>query len=600
MTTTAEYSFIAAFNRKISEPDIFDYVGGPVAGVDTFYAELGKLARALQDKTLTAADAQSAKVLLQTFSDGVNRLNDRITQAGATPGSVQDGKFAQYFKSLKDQVNLAMQQVSYAADEIAAGNSASIQKFSAAASSVLKQVGAALGLIQIGKEFYDNGLTEAGVDRAGEKALGVLTGLVGGELAVAGVVAFGAALAAPALLTAAAAIGAAVFVGYLAGKAGEAMWQPVRDWGQDLLGRVFDTGSVAYTTLSVNLSDLAVSMGRFDGTWLEGLDASDEQKAAFTTLLAGVSQLPASTHMNADIKRLLEAPFDDTALVSRDALIRTVLLIAQEQHGYPGERVTTSAGSVTLTLPASAPGALAALRDLAQNSLSEQDRSGFAISGANRVVVSTSGGTLAGGELDDLILGSAAVDGLIGGAGQDELLAGAGADTLLGQQGADVLFGEEGDDYLDGGDGSDHLYGGSGRDTYTFTGSFGGDWVVDSDGEGVITVEGHTIRGAEAKKVRDGVYSDGTWTYVLADNGHGGKDLILHRDSSLNSIRIRDWTNGELGITLDETEQQAPANTTLAGDFIKAADEGGVGYRWRRRRNPPGPGRQRCAAGRRR
>ena len=137
MTTTTEYSFIETFNSKVSDPDIFDGVGAPTAAADTFFAELGGLAKRLQDQTLAAADTQSVKALLQKFSDGINRLGERITQSGTTPGGTQDAKFAQYFKSMQSQVNLAMQQLSYAADEIAAGNSASIQKFSAAASSVL-------------------------------------------------------------------------------------------------------------------------------------------------------------------------------------------------------------------------------------------------------------------------------------------------------------------------------------------------------------------------------------------------------------------------------------------------------------------------------
>ena len=73
-----DYSYVETFATKVSEPDVFDAVGG----ADQFFAELGKIARAIQDKTMTAADAQSAKVVLQNFSDGISRLNARIVYAG--------------------------------------------------------------------------------------------------------------------------------------------------------------------------------------------------------------------------------------------------------------------------------------------------------------------------------------------------------------------------------------------------------------------------------------------------------------------------------------------------------------------------------------
>lgn len=96
--------------------------------------------------------------------------------------------------------------------------------------------------------------------------------------------------------------------------------------------------------MSEGFDDLMVRIGELDGTWLEGLDATPDQKAAFTTLVSGVSRLPASGQMNSDLKNLLEAPFSESALVARDALIKAVLLVSQEQHAYLGERVTADEG----------------------------------------------------------------------------------------------------------------------------------------------------------------------------------------------------------------------------------------------------------------
>jgi len=174
---TTEYSFIETFSSKAADPDIFDYVGTPVAGVDQLFVEIGKIGKAIQENTLTAAEAQSTKAVLQSFSDGLNKLNARL--AGALVGNSQDAKFKAAFNGLIQKANQAVQQLSYAADEASAGKP--IGKLTEHASSVLKVVGGVLGLFQIGKEFWDNGLTAIGNDKAGEKALGILVGLAGGE-----------------------------------------------------------------------------------------------------------------------------------------------------------------------------------------------------------------------------------------------------------------------------------------------------------------------------------------------------------------------------------------------------------------------------------
>lgn len=368
---TTNYNFIETFNTKLSDPDLFDAGGAVSGGVDQFFAELGKIAKAAHEGNLTAADAQSAKIALQKFSDGINRLNARIAQTGVAAGNAQDAKFSQVFRSLVNTVNVTMQQFSYAADEVIAGNASSLIKLSSAASSVCKNVGGLLGLAQIGKEFYDKGLTANGVDGAGEKALGVITGMAGAEIAAVAVGGLAVFFGAPVIVAAGAAIVGAVLAGYVAGKAGESLWEPSRWWFEnEFLPSVFDTGTQAANTISTGLADIAVSMGRFDGTWLEGFDASDEDKASFTTLLAGASQLPASTAMNADLQRLLEAPFDGSTLISRDVLIRSVLLIAQEQGAYVSERVAVSAGIVALDFPPGAPMALDTMRELLRGTLS--------------------------------------------------------------------------------------------------------------------------------------------------------------------------------------------------------------------------------------
>ena len=566
---SAKYSFIQTFSNKVGDPDIFDYVGSPVAGADTLFSQLGQIAKRIQDKTLRPADADFVRATLKVFSDGINRLSDRISQSGNVVGNSQDKKFAQYFKSMKVQIDLAMRQVTYAADEIAAGNSASIQKLLGGASGVLKQVGGLLGLMQIGKEFYDNGFTDIGVDKAGEKSIGLIAGLAGGEIAAALVGGAAVAIGAPVLLSAAVVIVFAVGAGYLAGKAGESVWEPVRDWGKDFFSQVFDKGSDALTLVNTNLDDLTVKMGRFNGTWLEGLDATDTQKAAFTTLLAGVSHLPASKQMNADIKRLLEAPFDASALLPRDVLIRAVLLVSQEQNAYVSERVTVSNGAVVFDLPPGGTQALASIREFARKSLSEFDQAGFSIRGGSRIIVSTASITVAGDARNELLIGTAGTDGLIGNAGNDELLAGAGDDVLRGGDGIDVLFGGTGNDFLSGGTGTDYLYGGDGLDTYKFfAGETGSDWIVDSDGKGKIEIENiGFITGEGAKKIADRLWQtdDKKVVYELVMVDGAQTDLVISVNGQ-PQIKIRGWSPAKnLGITLTDTLFVPTAGVVVAG-----------------------------------
>jgi len=325
-------------------------------------------------------------------------------------------------------------------------------------------------------------------------------------------------------------------------------------------------------------------MGKFDGTWLEGLDATNEQKAALTTLLVGASRLPVSMQMNADIQRLLDAPFSDSNREARDTLIRTVLLISQEQHAYVSERVTVTAGVVAMTLPIGSTQAVVALRTMVEKMLDPFDQRGFALTGPRRVVVSPVSGSLSGDANSDLLIGSTGIDGLIGNAGNDELVAGGGDDVLLGGDGTDALFGGAGNDFLDGGDRSDYLYGGTGSDIYRFAGSFGSDWVADSDGLGVIQVDGiGDITGAGARKTSEGTWqsADERIYYALVSTGGTISDLIITFSDRPDVITIRNWSPGNLGITLDSAAapppQPLPAEQTFAGDIEKQTNEGVYG-----------------------
>lgn len=175
------------------------------------------------------------------------------------------------------------------------------------------------------------------------------------------------------------------------------------------------------------------------------------------------------------------------------------------------------------------------------------------------------------GDGDDILRGAAGGDHLEGGRGDDAVLGGAGNDELAGDQGDDELEGGRGDDRLAGGSGNDvltggrgtdRLEGGTGVDTYVIDEGDGADVIVDADGAGVIERDGVQIGGTM------GATGDGTWasadgrvevtfsgdpdeagTLTITTSGEGGGDA----PASPDIVTVKNWKNGDLGITLDGT-----------------------------------------------
>ena len=180
----------------------------------------------------------------------------------------------------------------------------------------------------------------------------------------------------------------------------------------------------------------------------------------------------------------------------------------------------------------------------------------------------------------DIMLAYTGNDSMSSGAGDDVLAGYGGADTLNGGNGFDMLYGGDGADTLDGGANGDWLQGGAGTDTYTFSGLFGSDVVEDAGGAGSIVVTGlGNIDGSSAKKTSP---TSSTWqsddrkiTYAVVTLGTAAaprKDLIIDiADGSANAgrITVRNWSDGQLGISLG-SEVVAPNTTApFIGDYAK-------------------------------
>ncbi|MFM2450655.1 MAG: hypothetical protein RIS44_3105 [Pseudomonadota bacterium] len=186
---------------------------------------------------------------------------------------------------------------------------------------------------------------------------------------------------------------------------------------------------------------------------------------------------------------------------------------------------------------------------------------------------------LTGGGGRDLLLGLGGNDNLNGQGGNDYLDGGKGIDNLKGGDGHDTLYGGEDADVLEGGTGSDLLKGDLGNDTYNFQAGFGNDTIIDFDVLGKINITGlGTLSGGKSKTANVFESDDKKVYYTKVSTGSGTDLLITFAGGGANqndSIRVRGWADGGLGITL-ETSQ--PKETTMAGDFKKKVTPDGKSY----------------------
>lgn len=173
-----------------------------------------------------------------------------------------------------------------------------------------------------------------------------------------------------------------------------------------------------------------------------------------------------------------------------------------------------------------------------------------------------------GGNGDDVVRGNAGDDHLeggrgddlvIGGNGNDEVIGGRGSDELEGGAGADLLRGGSGDDTLSGGGGADRMEGGDGHDTYVLDPGDGADAIADSDGDGEVQFDGAALAGANASSDGRYVSTDGRAIYSFDGDLNESGTLTISfyasddpgaNDAPINTVRIENWRNGDLGIRL--------------------------------------------------
>jgi hypothetical protein len=194
---------------------------------------------------------------------------------------------------------------------------------------------------------------------------------------------------------------------------------------------------------------------------------------------------------------------------------------------------------------------------------------------------------LFGGNDNDILYGVDGDDYIEGGAGDDLLVGGTGSDGLVGGIGNDTLIGSDGYGNDDGV--LDTLNGGDGYDNY-IAGNH--DRIYDNDGSGAVYLGGEHLDGGDKKVIKHiGVTTTNyTKTYIYCecknvtkwsdvttdewkekdeyyiDQATGTKYILsgstLSVISSAGTITINNFSNGQLGIHLGETEKIDKSDVT--------------------------------------
>lgn len=188
----------------------------------------------------------------------------------------------------------------------------------------------------------------------------------------------------------------------------------------------------------------------------------------------------------------------------------------------------------------------------------------------------------------DYMSGRGGADLLSGGGGNDWIYGGDGEDVLRGEGGVDHLYGEAGDDYLNGGAGRDYLYGGEGNDQYDFSISDfhavpgSSDLISDSDGEGMLTIDGVQMAVGDRIAGNTWLSLDGNFRMSISDMSVGRMLVIEHIETG-SSILVENWNDGMFGLYLggevvaQETDRVVVfADSADSGDVSEGVGEGQV------------------------
>ncbi len=551
---------MSTFEEEFLEELQGNIKGAVVDGSKKFFEELGQL----QQKMRSGVVLAQADIL--NFASKAEGLYEAMRKANATVSAAWQGlentltPQDRYFRDFVKRTESEVAEISRILKaEVNTGNVT--KRFASTAARFLGIVGSVLTV-------YDIAAADNGAERAGE-VTGFFTGALGAWAAGAFAVAlFGTPVGWIGLLGLGIVTGIGAVLGDTMGSlAGKAVWNELTESEKEAklnelianVEEIYGPDSPTTQQVKLALTDAVDKLGNLDGTWMQGFsELSAEQKADLTAALIGSTRGRTPDVLRADLRVLFEGEWGNDRLPLRDALIGMMSDISRNLSlAYDQPYIHADEGVLTLDVPVELIKRNDALSDLVQTVLSEHDAAHVGIFGVEKIKIALSGNTVTGTTKDDLIIGSPNAEALTGDAGSDYLIGSTGADSLTGGAGGDVLFGGADNDLLDGGAGSDYLYGGAGSDTYVFTGTWGSDTIFDTDG--IVKIDGNQVNGG--KKVAPGFWSDDNYNYSLVTNGGGGTDLVISKGSSLDTITVRNWQDGQLGITLKNAD--APSSTTF-------------------------------------
>ncbi|MDE2442446.1 MAG: Ig family protein, partial [Betaproteobacteria bacterium] len=132
---------------------------------------------------------------------------------------------------------------------------------------------------------------------------------------------------------------------------------------------------------------------------------------------------------------------------------------------------------------------------------------------------------------------------ITGGGVADHLYGNGGNDILSGLAGDDYLEGDDGADTLTGGTDNDTLNGGQGFDTYLFNSGDGSDTIIDSDGQGLIQIDGETLDIGKLIEGSDDLWhsADDKFIFQTTQEEDGSTTLTIFTKNSGDRITLKQF-----------------------------------------------------------
>lgn len=159
-----------------------------------------------------------------------------------------------------------------------------------------------------------------------------------------------------------------------------------------------------------------------------------------------------------------------------------------------------------------------------------------------------------------LAFGGEGVSTITGSQYDDKLIAGQGENTIIGGKGNDILHGGVDND-------RDILKGGADNDTYHARTK---DVIEDHEGKNTLFFEGKEIKGKMIQQENSAIYKSESGLFLEKQ----GSDLLLYNDERLkeNSLRIKNFQNGDFGIELKDNPKQSISQENRVLESVVSLD----------------------------